>query len=96
MSTSACDAPTGYVGDASDCDDGATAINPGAVEVCDEHDTDEDCDGSADDSSATGQRTWYRDADDDGFGDPDSSTPACDLPSGYASEATDCDDGARL
>ena len=71
------------------------AINPGAQEVCDSLNTDEDCDGLADnnDSSAAtaGQTTWYRDADGDGYG---STTSAlyCDQPSGYVSNSTDCDD----
>ena len=45
--TVACDAPAGHVADATDCDDTATDVNPGAVEVCD--DLDNDCDGLADD-----------------------------------------------
>ena len=31
------------------CDDGDAAVNPGASEVCDASDTDEDCNGDADD-----------------------------------------------
>ena len=68
-------------------------MNPGATELCDATNTDEDCDGLSDDadSSATGQSTFYADADSDGYGG--ATTGAyCDLPSGYVATSTDCDD----
>ncbi|MFH1469822.1 MAG: MopE-related protein [Pseudomonadota bacterium] len=90
-----CAQPTGYVADSTDCDDSSAAIHPGAAELCDGANTDEDCDGVADDadSSATGQSTWYRDTDSDGYGVPGTTTAACDRPTGYAAASTDCDDG---
>ncbi len=97
VSTRSCDAPSGWVegGYASDCDDADSAINPDATEVCDE--TDNDCDGDVDDEdvdldTSTGS-TWYADSDGDGYGDPASSVGACDQPTGYGSDGTDCDDG---
>ncbi len=48
----ACAQPTGYVADASDCDDSDAAINPGATEVCSDG-VDDDCDGIADDGCAS-------------------------------------------
>ncbi len=42
----ACTAPTGAVADATDCDDAAAAVNPGATEVCNR--ADDDCDGAVD------------------------------------------------
>ena len=39
-STNACTAPTGYVADATDCDDTCRACNPHGTEVCDGHDND--------------------------------------------------------
>ena len=78
-----------------DCDDTDAAISPDAAEVCDADDTDEDCDGAADDddTSATGQTTWYRDGDGDGSGTSARSVTACDATASYpVSTAGDCDD----
>ena len=36
--------------------------------------------------------TWYRDADGDGFGNPDAPTPQCEKPAGYVDNDDDCDD----
>jgi len=38
------------------------------------------------------RRTWYADADGDGFGDPDQSADACEPPTSYVGGAGDCDD----
>ncbi len=73
-----------------DCDDTDAAVNPGAEEVCDG--IDNDCDGEADGADATGAQVYYADGDGDGFGDPEVGTMACDAPSGYTEDDTDCDD----
>ncbi len=93
-SLSACDAPSGYVANNTDCNDGNPGINPAATERCDSLDTDEDCDGTTDDgdSSATGQTSFYLDSDADNYGNPLSSSSACDAPSGYVANNTDCND----
>ena len=52
----ACDPPTGFVTDDTDCDDTETDVNPDASEVC--NDIDDDCDGS----------TAGDESDDDGDG----------------------------
>ncbi len=80
----------GYL-EGEDCDDLDAAIHPDATEVCDG--VDNDCDGAVDEDDAADALTWYADADQDGFGDPNVTTPACDQPPGYVADATDCDDG---
>jgi hypothetical protein len=89
-STVTCDAPSGYVSDGTDCDDGEASANPGESEVCDS--IDNDCDGETDEQSATDATTWYADSDGDGYGSS-SSTVACEQPPGFADNADDCDDG---
>ncbi len=80
-----------------DCDDTDPDINPGEREICDSANTDEDCNGSADDldsgTKSSSKTTWYVDADSDTYGDDqDSGTALCEQPSGYVSDNTDCDD----
>ena len=91
-STAACVAPSTHVADATDCDDAEAAVNPGAVEVCDELDNDCDTLVDDDDDSVDADTVWYADSDDDGGGDPESTTSACDQPSGHVATGTDCDD----
>jgi hypothetical protein len=86
--TSACEQPAGYVAARGDCDDGDASVNPGEAEVCMDG-VDNDCDGETDEDV----RTWYADADGDGYGDATVETTACDAPAGYVSDDTDCDDG---
>ena len=88
----ACDAPSGHVADATDCDDGAAATNPDGQEVC--GGGDEDCDGLLDDDDgsvdlSTGEAAFL-DEDGDGFGA--APVAACVLPSNAVSDDTDCDD----
>jgi hypothetical protein len=90
VSEVSCDAPSGHVADASDCDDDDSAQYPGADEYC--NGEDDDCDGTVDEDEAVDASTWYADMDGDGFGDPSDSTVACDEPSGYLADASDCDD----
>ena len=73
-----------------DCDDINAAINPDAIEVCDDDDLDEDCDGVADGSDAVGAVTWYRDSDNDTYGDPQDVLWHCDLQVGYVLNNLDC------
>jgi hypothetical protein len=47
ITTQACSAPTGYVVDNTDCNDGDGTTYPGAPEVCDDN-ADNDCDGVVD------------------------------------------------
>jgi len=92
-----CDGSTGYAnadGDAYaacvDCNDADPDIHPGAAEYC--NGIDDDCNGTIDENSAVDAPTWYRDADEDGYGDPAISIPLCGSLSGYVADNTDCDD----
>ncbi len=76
--------------DGDDCDDQDSAVNPEAEEACDG--VDNDCDGIVDEDDAVDAGTWYQDDDSDGYGDPDSTTTACEQPSGYVDGEGDCDD----
>ena len=88
----ACVLPDGTVDADGDCDDADVAVNPDASEVCDG--VDNNCDGELDDEAAPEAVPWYRDADGDGFGDPEAVLRACGAPIGYVADATDCDDRA--
>ncbi len=85
----ACSCPTGFVADATDCDDAAATINPAGTELCDG--ADNDCDGTTD-IDAVDAPTWYADADGDGYGDASTTATACEAPAGYLADARDCDD----
>jgi len=91
-----CDAPAGHVADDTDCDDSDAAVNPGAAEVCDADDVDENCNGlsgSADpELDASSTLEWFLDADRDGFGDDDSTVIACEQPEYGVLVGGDCDD----
>ncbi|MEY4118812.1 MAG: hypothetical protein RLZZ116_2140 [Planctomycetota bacterium] len=84
---------TGYVSNSGDCDDSRAGVNPAAQEVCDAANTDEDCDGFADnaDVSATGKTNWYADTDNDGYG-AGSAISACDAVGSQVAVSGDCDD----
>lgn len=89
-SVDACDQPTGYVSDSTDCDDNNAAVNPDATEVC--NDVDDDCDGAGD-RDAVDAPTWYVDIDDDKYGDAKWHATQCNWPDdGFVTDNTDCDD----
>ena len=84
-----CEAPSGYVSDNTDCDDGNVDIYLGATETC--NGLDDNCDGLVD-NGAIDSQTWYADSDGDGFGNSSYGLDACSQPNGYVSDADDCDD----
>jgi hypothetical protein len=85
----ACDPPDGYAPRAGDCDDSQASVNPNGVELCNEQD--DDCDGTVDEDDAVDAQTWYGDDDGDGYGG-DTTTVACEQPSGSSADSKDCDD----
>jgi hypothetical protein len=96
--TKFCTAPgSGYEASAEgDCNDSNAAINPGATEVCDVGNVDENCNGFADnaDSGAAdaGKTNFYRDQDSDTY-TTNTASRFCDMPAGYEAAAEgDCND----
>ncbi len=88
-----CIQPTGYVlrnqliNLTIDCNDNNTAIHPNSIDICDG--IDNNCDGKIDDGLLI---TFYKDADGDGYGNPNESVEACSSPDGYVVNNTDCND----
>ncbi|MGA1840534.1 MAG: putative metal-binding motif-containing protein, partial [bacterium] len=73
-----------------DCDDSNSEMYPGNPEVCDG--IDNDCNGIVDDPGILSYEDYYRDADNDGYGDPNNSQNNCSQPAGYVPDASDCND----
>ncbi|MEC7984751.1 MAG: MopE-related protein [Myxococcota bacterium] len=92
ISHSSCEQPAGYSTDLSDCDDDNASIHPGANEYC--NSLDDDCDGDIDEDSALDVEIWYADSDTDGYGSAGASQYACQQPSGFVADSTDCNDGS--
>ena len=79
--------PSGYLSNNTDCNDNNANVNPGATEICDG--LDNNCNGATDEGVTN---TYYRDNDNDGYGNASATTQACSLPSGYVTNNTDCND----
>jgi hypothetical protein len=89
-SVGACNGATGYVADATDCNDADAAVNPASIEVCDG--VDNDCNGTADAADAVDAPTWYEDVDSDGYGSTSQTAISCNAVSGFVSNGGDCND----
>lgn len=85
--------PAGAANNGGDCDDTNAAISPNATEICDDANTDEDCDGNADDlDSSTDPATKVPvalDEDGDGYGSATATVLYCDA---TTISDDDCDD----
>ncbi len=80
--------PDGSLLCGEDCNDMRAISHPNQVEACDG--IDNDCDGEVDEGAL---RTFYPDADEDGFGDAGASAvEGCVPPAGHVENAGDCDD----
>ena len=77
-----------------DCNDQDPDFRPTAPEVCDG--LDNDCDGRIDDRDPgvvpTSRTPFFRDRDEDGYGDPSAQADRCEAPAGFVDNALDCDD----
>ncbi len=86
----------GYIADScggNDCDDSDGSNHPPYFEIC--NGIDDDCDGLTDDQDpdCTGQSTYYRDDDDDTYGQDWDTVEACAPAYPYtATQGGDCDD----
>ncbi len=94
VSTFDCDRPVGFTDNDLDCDDEQRLTFPGGTEVCDG--IDNDCDNRIDDADPdvdlTDAPTFWADLDEDGYGDLQSPTAACQRPDGFVDNSVDCDD----
>ena len=88
----ACARPSGFVPDATDCDDLRAATNPAASELC--NSLDDDCDLLVDDAPIDA-KTWYADADADTYGTTSTTATGCVAPVGFAALSTDCNDADK-
>lgn len=84
-----------------DCDDENSVIHPRQDEICETVNTeqiDTDCNGDVNTAESpyglvNSLENLFQDADQDGFGDPESeAVPACEVAAGFVFNATDCDD----
>jgi uncharacterized protein YkwD len=75
----------GYVDNADDCDDNNAEVSPAAEERDDS--VDNNCNGEVDEGFF--ERTYYRDADSDGYGDADETIVAREAPAGFVANGTD-------
>jgi hypothetical protein len=78
----------GYVATGGDCNDVDSNVYPGATEAC--NGVDDNCNGTSDEGLVG--TTFYADADNDGYGNPNLSITACVQPPGYVTNDDDCDD----
>ena len=81
------------VNNTTDCDDTDATINPGATEKCSTA-KDDNCNGSTNDTGATGCIAFYKDGDLDGYGANSAASQCQCVAQGQyvASAAGDCDD----
>lgn len=87
----------GYSENQNDCNDNDPNISPGVQETCG-NGIDDNCNGTQDEQNALNCTTYYRDADGDGYGDPNLTECWCQ-PGGSTGEfsvgnANDCYDGS--
>ena len=86
----ACVQPEGYIADNRDCDDSQALVYPDAPEYCDL--IDNDCDTVIDEDSSLDASIFYRDFDEDGYGNPFVTDRRCFEGDGFVTNSDDCND----
>jgi hypothetical protein len=81
-----CQSTVGLSINDDDCDDGDPSVSPAGIEII--NGVDDNCDGLTDFLGTP----WYRDLDNDTYGDPLVSLIALTQPVGYVADNTDCND----
>ena len=86
-----CGPAAGYLAQAGDCDDSNAAVHPGATDAC--NGKDDNCDGVTDPEDSPDCQPWYRDVDQDGWGDANAWKCLCAAAGQYSSQKPgDCND----
>ena len=85
-----CEPDPGFAENVGDCDDLDETVYPDADEYC--NGIDDDCDDEIDEVGVVDGTTFYRDADEDGYGDIGDSLGGCAAIEGYVENSDDCDD----
>lgn len=87
-STFDCEQPAGFVANNTDCDDNdsrfTTVCTCEAASLCGDY------------PNCTDELTWFQDADEDGLGNPNVSTTACEQPDGFVANQDDDFDGGTI
>ncbi len=87
-----CPQAVGFASSQDDCDDDDPEVFKGQFEICDGKDN--NCNGDVDEVEQ--QAPWYKDADGDGYGDPESTpTFSCYRVPGRVLSQNDCDDSQK-
>ncbi|MFA4846542.1 MAG: MopE-related protein, partial [Patescibacteria group bacterium] len=84
-----CAKSKGFVEKTGDCNDNNEKIFPNATETCDL--IDNDCDNNTDEGVTP---RWYRDKDEDLYGNPNDFRDECTEPVEYISQSGDCNDSS--
>lgn len=84
----ACELPTGYVSDSTDCNDLNPEIHPTLTDICNA--IDDNCNGLTDEDATF--VTYFADIDGDNFGDVLNDSTACIELIGYVLDNSDCND----
>ncbi|HRF77352.1 MAG TPA: MopE-related protein [Chitinophagales bacterium] len=84
----ACNTPSGYVSDSTDCIDTDPDIHPFLSDIC--NSIDDNCNGATDEDAIF--ITYYLDNDGDFFGDILFDSTSCNVLVGYVENSDDCND----